>query len=74
MIRHSALPTTSLPDPLTLDAHARTFMFAWLSGVMRHKGELSAADWCEAYGVAADEQTARVARRVLAAGVRGVAA
>jgi len=55
-----------LPDILTLDRQARTYMLSWLSADIRLGRTVDAAAWREAYGAAADFQTVAAAREVLA--------
>lgn len=55
---------TDVADPLNLEPGPRLFMLAWLRGQLG-SGPINVDDWREAYGRAADYQTALNARIVL---------
>lgn len=65
MIRTHALPAPQ-PDALTLDPDGRTFMMAWLNVSVLIQGGPTPEQWREAYGHAADYQTAEAGRRLMA--------
>lgn len=57
-----------IPDPIYLGREGRVFFLAWIEGELRLNGGVSVEAWREAYGRAADYQTAHNARIVLARG------
>lgn len=56
---------TWMPDVELLDDGGRMFMFGWLEAQLDGGEVVTQADWRQAFGRAADAQTARAARGLL---------